>query len=208
MNLLLHICCAPCSTATIEAWRLEAVELTGVFFNPNIHPYAEHQRRYDTLLAYASKTDLPLIGEPLYDVTAWLRQVHGQEEKGVRCRVCIAERLRHTAGLAAAAGFEAFSTTLLISPWQEHEIIREEGERAAAEAGVEFRYRDLRPQYRHGVDLAKEAGLYRQIYCGCIFSEAEAALAREKRRPANKPKVALERAQRRLSNKPDRSRKA
>ena len=78
MNLLLHICCAPCSTATIEAWRLEAVELTGVLFNPNIHPFAEHQRRYDTLLAYASKTDLPLIGEPVYDVTAWLRQVHGQ----------------------------------------------------------------------------------------------------------------------------------
>ncbi len=208
MNLLLHICCAPCSTATIEAWRLEAVELTGVFFNPNIHPFAEHQRRYDTLLAYASKTDLPLIGEPVYDVTAWLRQVHGQEEKGVRCRVCIAERLRHTAGLAAAAGFEAFSTTLLVSPWQEHEIIREEGERAAAEAGVEFRYRDLRPHYRHGVDLAIEAGLYRQKYCGCIFSEAEVAFAREKRRPVNKPKVAPDRSRRCLSDKPDRSPKA
>lgn len=172
--MLLHICCAPCSTATIEAWRLEAVELTGTFFNPNIQPYAEHRRRYDTLLGYAGKIELPLIGEPQYDITGWLRQVHGREEKGMRCRICIAQRLRHTAGLAASARFDAFSTTLLISPWQRHEIIREEGERAAGEFGVEFRYRDLRPEYRRSTELSREAELFRQKYCGCIYSEAEA----------------------------------
>jgi len=178
MKMLLHTCCAPCSTVTIEAWRMEAVELTGVFFNPNIHPFAEHQRRHDTLLAYASKIDLPLIGEPLHDITGWLRQVHGHEEKGVRCRICITQRLRYTAELAAAARFDAFSTTLLISPWQEHEIIREEGELAAADFGVEFRYRDLRPEYRRSTELSREAELYRQKYCGCIYSEAEAAESR------------------------------
>lgn len=177
--MLLHICCAPCSTATVEAWRAEAVDLTGVFFNPNIHPFSEHQRRYDTLLEYAGRIGLPLIGEPLYDITGWLRQVQGKEEKGARCRICISQRLRHTAELAAAAGLEAFSTTLLISPWQEHEIIREEGESAAAEFGIEFRYRDLRPEYRRSTGLSREAGLYRQRYCGCIYSEAEAADAHQ-----------------------------
>ncbi|MCL5883125.1 MAG: epoxyqueuosine reductase QueH [Actinobacteria bacterium] len=179
--MLLHICCAPCSTATVEAWRLDAVELTGVFFNPNIHPFAEHERRYQTLLAYAGTIGLPLIGEPRYDIKAWLSQVQGKEEKGIRCRVCIAERLRHTAELAAAGGFEAFSTTLSISPFQDHEIIQEEGERAAARAGSKFIYRDLRPGYRRSCELSREAGLYRQRYCGCIFSEEESALERQQR---------------------------
>jgi len=178
MKMLLHICCAPCSTASIEAWRMEAVDLAGVYFNPNIHPFAEHQRRYETLLAYAETISLPLIGEPQYDVTAWLRQVHGQEEKGVRCRICIAQRLRHTAELAAATGFDSFSTTLLISPWQEHEIIMEEGERAATDFDVRFSYRDLRPMYRRSTELSRQAQLYRQKYCGCIYSEAEAAAPR------------------------------
>jgi predicted adenine nucleotide alpha hydrolase (AANH) superfamily ATPase len=154
---------------------LQPVELTGVFFNPNIHPYAEHRRRHDTLLGYANRIGLPLIGEPRYDITAWLRQVHGKEEKGVRCRICIHERLRYTAELATTAGFDAFSTTLLVSPYQEHEIIREEGERAAADHGVEFSYLDLRPRYRRSIELSREAELYRQRYCGCIYSEAEAA---------------------------------
>lgn len=187
-KLLLHICCAPCASATVEAWRLEAAEITGTYFNPNIQPYSEHQRRHDTLLAYADKIGLRLIGEPMYDVTAWLRQVHGREEKGVRCRICIGGRLRHTAELAAGTGFKAFSTTLLISPYQDHDIIREEGERAAALHGVEFLYRDLRPRYRRSLELSREAGLYRQKYCGCIFSEAEAAMERSRRRKGKHPR--------------------
>ncbi len=178
MKLLLHICCAPCATASVESWQLEGVDVTGTFFNPNIQPYSEHQRRYDTLLAYASKLGLPLVGEPEYDVIDWLKQVTGKEEKGVRCRVCIAQRLRQTAALAAAGGFEAFSTSLLVSPWQEHEIVLEEGNAAASESGVEFAYRDLRPRYRRSIELSREAGLYRQRYCGCIYSEYEAAIER------------------------------
>jgi len=143
-------------------------------------PSVEHQRRYDTLLEYAGRIGLPLIGEPLYDVKGWLRQVQGKEEKGVRCRVCISQRLRHTAELGAAAGLDAFSTTLLISPWQEHEIIREEGERAAAEFGIAFRYRDLRPAYRRSVELsAKRASIARNI--------AAASSARRKRQPSGRP---------------------
>jgi len=186
VKILLHICCAPCSTATVEALRREPHELMGVFFNPNIHPFAEHWRRHDTLLAYAGEIGLPLIGEPVYDVAAWLRQVHGREEKGARCRVCIGQRLDYTAQLAAAQEFEAFSTTLLISPYQEHEIIIEEGTRAATRHGVEFHYRDLRPEYRRSIELSREAGLYRQKYCGCIYSEAEAELERRQRKQKQK----------------------
>lgn len=181
MKLLLHICCAPCATATVDAWRTDGAEVTGIYFNPNIHPLAENQLRYETLQGYAAGIGLPLIGEPLYDITAWLRQVVGHEEKGKRCRICIAERLGYTARLAAGSGFDAFSTSLLISPWQEHEIIIEEGERAAAQSGVAFAYRDLRPEYRRSRQMSRDAGLYRQKYCGCIYSEAEAVLERAAR---------------------------
>lgn len=190
MKLLLHICCAPCSTITVQSWRQDGVEVTGSFFNPNIQPLSEHQRRYDTLLAYASKIDLELIGEPLYDVTAWLKMVAGHEQKGERCRLCIAHRLRHTASLAAGAGFDAFSTSLLVSPYQDHEIIIEAGRAAGHEAGIEFAYRDLRPLYRESVAISRNAGLYRQNYCGCIYSEEEAALERQAARSRKRSRKA------------------
>lgn len=178
MKLLLHICCAPCSTASVEAWRLRGAEIAGSFFNPNIHPLIEHQRRYETLLRYAGEIGLPLTGEPSYDVTAWIKSVAGNEEQGKRCRICISQRLLHTATLAAQQGFSSFSTTLLISPFQEHEMIMEEGLRAEGLTGVEFAYRDLRPEYRKSRDMSQAADLYRQNYCGCIYSEAEAETAR------------------------------
>ena len=185
MDLLLHICCAPCATATVEAWRLDGAQVTGVYFNPNIQPYDEHQRRYDTLLAYASKIELPLAGEPEYDVAAWLRMVSANDAKPDRCRLCISQRLKHVAQMASAGGFDAFSTSLLVSPYQEHEIVIQEAGRAAREAGVEFAYRDLRPKYRRSIELSRAAGLYRQKYCGCIYSEAEAALSRASRLKKN-----------------------
>lgn len=182
MKLLLHVCCAPCSTATVASWREEGFDLTGAFFNPNIHPFSEHERRRETLLGYSGDIGLPLIGEPEYDVRAWLAMVRGREEKGERCRLCIGQRLTRTAELAAAGGFGSFSTTLLVSPYQDHDIIREEGKHAAAAAGIGFLYRDLRPRYRDSVTLSRAAGLYRQNYCGCIFSEEEAARERRQRR--------------------------
>lgn len=181
MKLLLHICCAPCATATVDAWRADGAEVSGAYFNPNIHPFAEHERRLETLRQYAGGIGLPLLGEPEYNVAAWLRAVVGADEKPDRCRICFSQRLRYTARLAAAAGFDAFSTSLLISPWQEHEIIMEAGELAGAEAGVRFAYRDLRPEYRRSRELSQTAGLYRQKYCGCIYSEAEAARERAAR---------------------------
>ncbi len=181
MKLLLHICCAPCSTAAVEAWRQEGVRVTGTFFNPNIHPFAEHSLRWQTLLSCAGAMGLPLMGGPEYDITGWLRRLKGGGQRPERCRICISQRLGHTARLAAGSGFGAFSTTLLVSPYQEHEIIREEGEKAAEAAGVRFAYRDLRARYRRSIELSREAGLYRQKYCGCIYSDAEAAAGRRQR---------------------------
>lgn len=186
MKLLLHICCGPCSSATVEVWRQEGVEVTGTFFNPNIHPYNEHQRRYETLMEYASAIELPLIGEPHYNIKEWLKQVAGSEEHGVRCRICIAQRLRHTARLAAEGGFDAFSTTLSISRYQDHDLIIEEGRKAGEEFGVGFIYRDLTHHYHRSVELSREAGLFRQNYCGCIYSEEEAAREREERKRKKK----------------------
>jgi len=179
VKLLLHICCAPCSTVTIESWRSVGADVTGTFFNPNIHPYVEHQRRYDTLLGYAENIDLPLVGQPQYHIKEWLGQMHGNEDKGPRCRICIGQRLRYTASLAAEGEYDAFSTTLLVSPWQEHEIIRETGEALAEEHCTRFAYRDLRPSYRQSIHMSHEASLYRQRYCGCIYSEYEAAQERQ-----------------------------
>lgn len=181
MKMLLHICCAPCATATVESWRQEGAFLTGTYFNPNIHPFSEHRRRYETLLEYADKIGLPLTGEPLYDVAGWIKRVAGNEKKGKRCRLCISQRLLYTASLAKAGGFEAFSTTLLISPFQEHEIIIEEGLHAEAITGVGFAYRDLRPHFSRSREMSQAAGLYRQKYCGCIYSEAEAELDRSRK---------------------------
>jgi hypothetical protein len=179
MKLLLHICCAPCSTASINALREEGLGLTGAFYNPNIHPFSEHERRREALLTYAADTGLQLIGDPEYDVKVWLSIVRGEEEKGRRCRLCIGQRMEQTARLAADSGFKVFSTTLLISPYQDHDIIREAGSRAATAAGIEFLYRDLRPHYRQSIDISRAAGIYRQNYCGCIFSEEEAARERK-----------------------------
>ncbi len=152
--------------------------MAGTFFNPNIHPVSEYSRRHETLLAYAGKIGLPLVGGPGYDVAGWLRRIGGIDDRPDRCRICISQRLDRTARLAATFGFNAFSTSLLVSPYQEHEIVRAEGEKAAATAGIEFVYHDLRSRYRRSIELSREAGLYRQKYCGCIYSDAEAAAGR------------------------------
>jgi hypothetical protein len=182
MTILLHICCAPCATATIDYWRADGEQVAGTFFNPNIHPLEEHDRRYASLLDYARRSEIELVGEPRYDVTRWLRQVTGNEEKGRRCRICIRERMLHTARIAAEGRLQGFSTSLLISPWQDHELIREAGESAARSTGVPFLYRDLRGQYRRSREMSRAAGLYMQKYCGCIFSEEEAARERAARK--------------------------
>lgn len=155
----------------VAIWREEGAALTGYFYNPNIQPLTEWLQRRDALLTYARLVQLPLYVEEDYRPEEHLRLALTAGEE--RCRYCYRLRLEKTAHLAAAEGFDAFTTTLLLSPYQKHEWLREEGERAAARAGIPFIYRDLRPYFREAGNRARELALYRQKYCGCLFSERE-----------------------------------
>jgi epoxyqueuosine reductase len=169
VRLLVHSCCAPCSIEVFNILRPDC-ELTAFFYNPNIHPYKEFKRRLETLQAFTASISLPLVVMPDYDLETYLR---GSLSAPERCAFCYRLRLNRTAGYARAQGFEAFTTSLLISPYQKHDLVRQAGEAAAAEAGVKFYYRDFRPGFRKSWNTAKELGLYCQNYCGCIFSEKE-----------------------------------
>jgi predicted adenine nucleotide alpha hydrolase (AANH) superfamily ATPase len=171
VRLLLHICCGPCATATVEHWRKEGAEVEGFFFNPNIHPLLEYRRRLTGARDLAAVTGLEFREDLSYDPAVWFARVGARGE--ARCRACIGSRLRRAAAEAAAGGFGAFSTSLAISPWQDHDAIREEGAAAAAEHSVEFLYEDLRPLFGASRRMARDLGLYRQKYCGCLLSEWE-----------------------------------
>ena len=178
MRLLLHICCAPCSVACIRQLRKEEILPTGFWYNPNIHPVEEYKRRKNTLTDYARQIALPLIVENEYGLRSFIDHVYPQYE--ARCAYCYECRLEETAAYAAANGFDAISTTLLISPYQKHELIRRTGEAAAERHGIAFLYRDFRPHFKEGQEEAKSLGLYRQKYCGCIFSEEDRFLEGKK----------------------------
>lgn len=171
MRTLLHICCAPCAIECIDALRGEGRGLTGFWYSPNIHPVTEYRARLDALKAYAAGIDLPLVGHDRYGLRDFVRAVSA--DLGNRCGVCYEMRLNEAAGFAAANGFEAFTTTLLISPYQNHELLVETGKRAARAHGVEFLERDFRPCFREGQKRARALELYMQKYCGCVFSEEE-----------------------------------
>ena len=178
MKLLLHICCAPCSNMCIETLRGDGIEPVGFWYNPNIHGVKEYRRRKNTLIDYARSIHLKLLIENEYGLRKFIDHVYPNYE--ARCAYCYACRLEETARFAAQNGYDAFSTTLLISPYQKHELIRQTGQRMADKYGVEFLYRDFQPYFKEGQDKAKELGLYRQQYCGCIFSEEDRYLEDKK----------------------------
>jgi len=150
----------------------EGHDITAFWYNPNIHPYKEYERRLETLKELVAARDIPLIYRDGYDLEDFLARIIPTPRPG-HCRLCYRMRLEEAARAAAAGDFSAFTTSLLISPYQKHEVIKEEGEAAAARHGVGFFYEDFRSHWREGVTLSKEAGMYRQPYCGCIFSEKE-----------------------------------
>ena len=181
MKLLLHACCAPCSIQCVEALVEEDVQPDLYWYNPNIHPFTEYRSRRDTLCAFAEDRKLSLIMEDEYGLRSFIKGVSAPED---RCVFCFRIRLEKTARIASAKtaenNYDAFSTTLLISPYQNHELLRETGEKLAAEYGVEFFYRDFRPRFREGQRQARQAGYYMQKYCGCIYSEEERYLGEAK----------------------------
>ena len=181
MKTLLHICCAPCANQCIDVLRAEGQELTGFWYNPNIHPFTEYRSRRNCLRDYAQRVELPLIERDEYALRPFVRAV--AEDIGNRCVKCYEIRLFAAARMAAEGGFDSFTSSLFISPYQQHELLREVGERAAMEYGVRFLYRDFRPYFRAGQERARELGMYIQKYCGCVFSEEERYLKPSRRIP-------------------------
>ena len=170
MKLLLHTCCAPCSVYCIDTLRNEGIEPTVYWFNPNIHPYMEYKARRDCLKEYTKSIEVEAIFEENYGLDEFCKNVVNSLE--TRCQdYCYPVRLERTAKYAKEHGYTHISTTLLVSPYQKHDIIKDLGEKIAKNYGLEFLYRDFRIGFRDGQSKARELGLYMQKYCGCIFSE-------------------------------------
>ena len=170
MKLLLHTCCAPCSVYCIKSLRKEGIEPVVYWFNPNIHPYVEYKTRRDTLKEYTASIGVQAIFDENYGLKDFCKNVINDLEN--RCvKYCYRVRLEQTAKYAKENGYDTFSTTLLISPYQNHEALKKIGEEMAEKYGLNFLYRDFRPGFRQGQAEARELGLYMQKYCGCIFSE-------------------------------------
>lgn len=186
MRLLLHACCGPCLLEPLDAFTSEVGDITVIYANPNIHPLAEYERRRDTLLAYAERNGVEVVELP-YDPAAWVQEVGPLARAGAeRCHACYRLRLGLAARYAVENGFDAIATTLTVSPYQDAEAIRAEGERAAAEAGVGYVHRDFRDRYPEATRRSRELGMYRQNYCGCLLSEIEAREQRAARKAARR----------------------
>jgi predicted adenine nucleotide alpha hydrolase (AANH) superfamily ATPase len=171
MKLLLHTCCGPCTIYPLRFLREQQYEVMGYYYRSNIHPYTECLRRQETLAAYAQDNDLKLIIDETYDLEEFLRAAVFREAD--RCRFCYQARLKATALIAKKGRFDLFTTTLLYSKFQKHDVIRSIGEAVGRSIGVPFYYQDFRQGWTEGVKISKEIGMYRQQYCGCIYSEKE-----------------------------------
>ena len=171
-KILVHICCAPCFIAPyFELKKSNQFEIFGFWFNPNIHPYTENQRRSETLQKFAEAESIRMIWKDEYNLEEFLQKTVFREN--LRCYTCYYDRLKYAAIIASKGNFSFFTTTLLYSKFQNHKMIREIGESLAKEYGIKFYYEDFRKLWKEGIKLSKERNMYRQQYCGCIYSEKE-----------------------------------
>ncbi|MBN2809239.1 MAG: epoxyqueuosine reductase QueH [Deltaproteobacteria bacterium] len=177
MKILLHCCCGPCAIYPVKQLRLQGHQLRGFYYN-HIHPYTEWRKRLDTLAAWAGAEDLPLIVDERYELVNFIKNATFREQQ--RCVFCYHDRLEKAARIAHKGKFEAFTTTLLYSRFQQHDKIRELGLELGRRYGVRFHYEDFRPGWSEGIELSKEKEMYRQQYCGCIYSEGERYLGAKK----------------------------
>lgn len=174
MRILLHSCCAPCLIHPLDELQSQGHEVTALFLNPNIHPYSEYLRRLDAFTVFTRENRVPVL-EPdgQLGLEEWLREVVFREAQ--KCRICFNLRLEQTALLAKKKGFDAFSTTLLYSRFQKHDLLKATAEAISDTLDIPFVYRDWRKGWNEGVKKYRKLGLYRQKYCGCIYSEKERA---------------------------------
>ncbi len=215
MKILLHACCGPCSLEPVRLLHAAGHDLTIAFMNSNIHPRAEYDKRLQALVEWARVENIPVI-EGIYDIPAWKAAVAPALADGKttastadthhakRCRLCYRMRLQEAAAYAAAHDFEGLSTTLAVSPYQFSEIIEEELAAACQPYGLMPVFQDFRPYYKQATRRSRELGMYRQNYCGCAYSDAEAAAEREQR----KQQRAAEKAERDKTLAPARAAQA
>jgi hypothetical protein len=182
-QLALHACCGPCLIEPYEAFVGDGDKVTVVYYNPNIHPFEEYGRRLSVVLDYASRHGVEVVELP-YEPDAWQQAVSGAMTRQERCRRCYQLRLGVVSRWAAENGYDSFSTTLTVSPYQEFEAIGVEGESAAMDAHVAYVHRDFRDCYSDATRRSRDEGMYRQNYCGCAPSEAEARADRAARKAA------------------------
>jgi len=186
VKILLHTCCGPCTIYPLSVLRAQDYEITAYFTNPNIHPYKEFKRRLNTLKDYAKNENISLIADDKYGLTEFLQQVVFKEK--TRCPVCYEMRLEKTAAYASQHSFDSFSTTLLYSRYQNHKAIINTCEKLAKKYSLQFIYEDFRIGWQTGIDQSIEKDMYRQPYCGCIYSEQERydkSLRKKSIKPAN-----------------------
>jgi predicted adenine nucleotide alpha hydrolase (AANH) superfamily ATPase len=187
MRVLLQTCCGPCLTGSRIPFEEQGMEITGLWFNPNIHPYTEFDRRVQTLqrYIYLHPMDMIYLEEyPLFWTINGMIEASNEsvddigdsmsnDQRERRCHFCYTTRLKRTAIEAKDRKFDGFSTTMLISKHQDHHIIRRIGDEIGSEMGVDFLYMDLRKYWKDSIRISKGLRMYRQPYCGCIFSEQE-----------------------------------
>ena len=175
-RLLLHTCCAPCSTWSVEALRSE-YDVTCFFYNPNIQPEEEYLMRLSDERRFCSHIGVDLL-EGGYDVEKWESEIRGHEddpEGGERCRICYRMRLLETGRRATKGGFDAFTTTLTISPHKNASVINLVGEEIAERTGIPFVPLDLKKRdgFKKSIEMSREHDLHRQDFCGCVYSRRD-----------------------------------
>jgi predicted adenine nucleotide alpha hydrolase (AANH) superfamily ATPase len=170
-SVLIHCCCAHCTAYTVKYWQEQGYNVSALWYNPNIHPYMEHQNRLEAVKTLAVNMNFNLIVVEGYDFVEYFRRVVGYEAE--RCQLCFDLRLKKTIEVSIEKGINSFTSTLLISPHQKHEVLIDVGNKLALEKGVDFLYADLRKRYSDSRHITKPMELYRQQYCGCLYSEWE-----------------------------------
>jgi hypothetical protein len=172
MRILIHACCAPCLIYPYRRLKLKGFEIEAFFYNPNIHPFEEYLKRRRQLEQYAKELNIKMY-EPKYEIKQFFRKINRNEDRSLRCNLCWQLRLEETARFAKQNNFDFFTTTLLASPYQDHEALKKIGSVCGKERGIKFFYEDFRCGFREATFESRNKGMYRQKYCGCLYSEIE-----------------------------------
>ncbi len=172
MDILLHTCCAPCLIYPLERLKDQGFKVKVFYYNPNVHPFSEYNRRKEAVEVLSQDLQLELEC-PQYRPADFFQAVNTREGQPERCASCWSLRLEKTARQAKEGGLGAFTSTLLVSPYQNQELLKQLGNQIAKDVGVDFYYEDFRPGFKKAHAEAKDRGIYSQRYCGCIYSEVE-----------------------------------